>query len=410
MISEGSSKLIGDSEAEAHHYGSSRYLVLRRSSSARSNQPHAVRDTAMGRDVAYIKHSLKNCRISPSNEGKTQETQGSYAHLFVTQASRTYSHATSMLAKDSFGTAVGLREERVLVAMTVALGEAGQPEHRDARVGWTLCCTSLEGRARSLSGHLRCPGALLEREDEGSRTNGGVALGAVVVVMAAKENVAAVEEVAARVTVEGIAAVMTSVVGPHRVVMLMMRGVDGCAWRPTAGCCVLVLGVERRAATLWKGTVRFPVASEASLRFVTELPVCGVAMTTGNISDGDALELKPAMLIVEETLQPIADDALRDDSDYIRVIEHIGYRCSVPFFSSFIITDGVVVWRAWVICSDQNKAILMTLAAILAIDSLIVPGRLGLITLQTVPFTLSSVVITPTSGIPANELERRGER
>jgi hypothetical protein len=37
---------------------------------------------------------------------------------------------------------------------------------------------------------------------------------------------------------------------------------------------------------------------------------------------------------VEETLQPIADDALRDDSDYIRVIEHIGYRCSVPFFSS----------------------------------------------------------------------------
>jgi hypothetical protein len=41
------------------------------------------------------------------------------------------------------------------------------------------------------------------------------------------------------------------------------------------------------------------VASEASLRFVTELPVCGVAMTTGNISDGDALELKPAMLIVQ---------------------------------------------------------------------------------------------------------------
>jgi hypothetical protein len=82
---------------------------------------------SIGRDVAYIKHSLKNCRISPSNEGKTQETQGSYAHLFVTQASRTYSHATSMLAKDSFGTAVGLREERVLVAMTVALGEAGQP-------------------------------------------------------------------------------------------------------------------------------------------------------------------------------------------------------------------------------------------------------------------------------------------
>jgi hypothetical protein len=60
-----------------------------------------------------------------------------------------------------------------------------------------------------------------------------------------------------------------------------------------------VLGVERRAATLWKGTVRFPVASEASLRFVTELPLCGVAMTTGNISDGDALELKPAMLIVQ---------------------------------------------------------------------------------------------------------------
>jgi hypothetical protein len=51
MISEGSSKLIRDSEAEAHRYGSSRYLVLRRSSSARSNQPHAVRDTAMGAGI-----------------------------------------------------------------------------------------------------------------------------------------------------------------------------------------------------------------------------------------------------------------------------------------------------------------------------------------------------------------------
>jgi hypothetical protein len=43
---------------------------------------------SIGRDVAYIKHSLKNCRISPSNEGKTQETQGSYAHLFVTHVER----------------------------------------------------------------------------------------------------------------------------------------------------------------------------------------------------------------------------------------------------------------------------------------------------------------------------------
>jgi len=37
---------------------------------------------------------------------------------------------------------------------------------------------------------------------------------------------------------------------------------------------------------------------------------------------------------------------------------------------NFIITDGVVVWRAWVICSDQNKAILVTPVVILAIDSL----------------------------------------
>lgn len=39
------------------------------------------------------------------------------------------------------------------------------------------------------------------------------------------------------------------------------------------------------------------------------------------------------------------------------------------FFDQLILTDGVVVWRAWVICSDHNKAILLTPAVILAIDS-----------------------------------------
>jgi anaerobic C4-dicarboxylate transporter len=54
------------------------------------------------------------------------------------------------------------------------------------------------------------------------------ALGAAVVVVAAKENVAAVEAVAARVTVRGMAA-MISVVGPHWMVGLMMQtvGMDG---------------------------------------------------------------------------------------------------------------------------------------------------------------------------------------
>ncbi|KAF8502186.1 hypothetical protein F5888DRAFT_1176221 [Russula emetica] len=47
----------------------------------------------------------------------------------------------------------------------------------------------------------------------------------------------------------------------------------------------------------------------------------------------------------------------------------------LPMFNAvllvnLLITDGVVVWRAWVICSDQNKAILMTPVVILAIDSL----------------------------------------
>ncbi|KAI0276617.1 hypothetical protein BGY98DRAFT_693311 [Russula aff. rugulosa BPL654] len=47
----------------------------------------------------------------------------------------------------------------------------------------------------------------------------------------------------------------------------------------------------------------------------------------------------------------------------------------LPMFNAvllvnFIITDGVVVWRAWVICPDQNRAILMTPVVLLAIDSL----------------------------------------
>src|ERR1700733_11230477 len=34
-----------------------------------------------------------------------------------------------------------------------------------------------------------------------------------------------------------------------------------------------------------------------------------------------------------------------------------------------LITDGAVIWRACVICSDQNKATLMTPVVILAVDS-----------------------------------------
>ncbi|KAI0263148.1 hypothetical protein BGY98DRAFT_695802 [Russula aff. rugulosa BPL654] len=47
----------------------------------------------------------------------------------------------------------------------------------------------------------------------------------------------------------------------------------------------------------------------------------------------------------------------------------------LPMFSAillvnFLIADGVVVWRAWVICSGQNRAILMTPVVSLAIDGL----------------------------------------
>ena len=59
------------------------------------------------------------------------------------------------------------------------------------------------------------------------------------------------------------------------------------------------------------------------------------------------------------------------------------------FDQQFIITDGVVVWRAWVICSDLNKAILMTPVVILALDGrtptcLLSPSVL----IQTIPSRL----------------------
>ncbi|KAI0305705.1 hypothetical protein B0F90DRAFT_1094489 [Multifurca ochricompacta] len=48
----------------------------------------------------------------------------------------------------------------------------------------------------------------------------------------------------------------------------------------------------------------------------------------------------------------------------------------LPMFSAivllnYILTDGVVVWRAWVLCPDQSKAILMVPVVTLVINMLI---------------------------------------
>lgn len=124
---------------------------------------------------------------------------------------------------------------------------------------------------------------------------------------------------------------------------------------------------------------------------------------------------------VEGSQQPIADDGLRDNGDHVRVIDHIldhfrrrhlsghqgmvqrarsyhslsakfaadvqchsSHQCQYKLycdashdfdtspgflFDKLLITDGVVVWRAWVICPDQKRAILMIPVVLLAIDS-----------------------------------------
>jgi hypothetical protein len=52
-------------------------------------------------------------------------------------------------------------------------------------------------------------------------------------------------------------------------------------------------------------------------------------------------------------------------------------RLRCPDFDQYILTDGVVVWRAWVLCADQSRVILMVPVVTLTVNSCALPSFPG---------------------------------